>query len=95
MTGTFGTQELQVRKAKDDYYAESSAVSGVYKVPASVGTSLDKSLEDFRDKKVFDFGYEDPEKIEIHDGGKSYFLTRSGSDWWDAKGKKLGRFRRR
>ena len=89
VTGTFGTQELQVRKAKDDYYAESSAVSGVYKVPAIVGTSLDKSLEDFRDKKIFDFGYEDPEKIEIHDGGKSYFLTRSGSDWWDANGKKL------
>ena len=89
VTGTFGTQELQVRKAKDNYYAESSAVSGVYKVPASVGTSLDKSLEDFRDKKIFDFGYEDPEKIEIHDSRKSYFLTRSGSDWWDAKGKKL------
>jgi len=89
VTGTFGTQELQVRKAKDDYYAEGSAVSGVCKVPASVGTSLDKSLEDFRDKKIFDFGYQDPEKIEIHDSGKSYFLTRSGSDWWDASGKKL------
>ena len=52
-------------------------MSGVYKVVSSVGTSLDKSLDDFRNKKVFDFGWADPEKIELHDGAKSYFLTRS------------------
>lgn len=45
-------------------------------------TSVDKGLDDFRNKKLFDFGFVDPEKIEIHDGAKSYFLTRSGSDWW-------------
>jgi len=42
----------------------------------------DKSLDDFRNKKLFDFGFVDPDKIEIHDGAKSYFLTHSGSDWW-------------
>ena len=82
ITDVAGTQELQVRKNKDDYYAKSSAVAGVYKVLSSVGTSVDKSLDDFRNKKLFDFGFVDPEKIEIHDGAKSYFLTRSGSDWW-------------
>ena len=76
------TQELQVRKNKDDYYAKSSAATGAYKVMSSVGSSMDKSLDDFRNKKLFDFGFVDPEKIEIHDGTKSYFLTRSGSDWW-------------
>src|SRR5215472_10721585 len=75
-------QELQIRKNKDDYYAKSSAVAGVYKVPSSLGTSTDKSLADFRNKKLFDFGFVDPDKIEIHDGAKSYFLTHSGSDWW-------------
>jgi Domain of unknown function (DUF4340) len=89
ITGASGTQELEVRKAKDEYYAKSTALSGVYKVPASVGTSLDKSLDDFRNKKLFDFGFEDPNKIEIHVGSKSYFLTRSGSDWWGPDGKKL------
>lgn len=82
VTDVAGTQELQVRKNKDDYYAKSSGVPGVYKVLSSVGTSVDKSLDDFRNKKLFDFGFVDPEKIEIHDGAKSYFLTRSGSDWW-------------
>ena len=82
ITDVTGTQELQVRKNKDDYFAKSSGVAGVYKVLSSVGTSVDKSLDDFRNKKLFDFGFVDPEKIEIHDGAKSYFLTRSGSDWW-------------
>jgi hypothetical protein len=82
LTDVSGTQELQVRKNKDDYYAKSSVVAGVYKVPSSVGTSSDKALNDFRNKKLFDFGYVDPDKIEIHDGAKGYFLTRSGSDWW-------------
>jgi Domain of unknown function (DUF4340) len=82
LTDIAGTEELQVRKNKDDYYAKCSAVAGVYKVLSSVGTSMDKSLDDFRNKKLFDFGWADPEKIEIHDGAKSTFLTRSGSDWW-------------
>lgn len=82
VTDISGTQELQVRKSKDDYYAKSSAVEGVYKVSSTVGTSTDKSLEDFRNKKLFDFGFVDPDKIEMHDGAKSYFLTRISSDWW-------------
>jgi hypothetical protein len=50
---------------------------------------MDKGLEDFRNKKLFDFGFSDPNKIEIHDGAKSYFLTKGGEDWWNASGKKL------
>jgi hypothetical protein len=82
VTDISGTQELQVRKSKDDYYAKSSAVEGIYKVSSSVATSLDKDLDNFRNKKLFDFGFSEPEKIEMHDGAKGYFLTRSGSDWW-------------
>jgi hypothetical protein len=77
-----GAQELQVRKNKDDFYAKSSAVTGVYKVSTGTGTGLDKGLDDFRNKKLFDFAFADPEKIELHDGPNSYFLTRSGGDWW-------------
>jgi len=81
VTDVSGTQELQVRKNKGDYYANSSAVAGVYKI--SSGTAgLDKSLDDFRNKKLFDFAFADPDKVELHDGPKSYFLTHSGSDWW-------------
>ena len=89
VTGESGIQELQVRKNKDDYYAQSSAVNGIYKVASSVGSGLDKEPEDFRNKKLFDFGFDDPNKIEIHDGAKAYFLTRSGEDWWNGSSKKM------
>src|SRR5262249_11378544 len=55
VTGTSGRQELEVRKAKDDYYARSSAVPGVYRIAATTGSGLEKGLEDFRNKKLFDF----------------------------------------
>lgn len=89
VTDTSGTQELQVRKVKDDYYAKSSVVPGIYKVGSSVGTELGKSLDDFRNKKLFDFGYDDPNKVEVHDGAKAYFLTKGGQDWWGPDGKKM------
>jgi hypothetical protein len=89
VTDTSGTQELQVRKVKDDYYAKSTVVAGVYKVSSSVGTELSKSLDDFRNKKLFDFGYDDPNKVEVRDGTKAYFLTKGGQDWWGPDGKKM------
>lgn len=89
VTTNSGTQELQVRKNKNDYYAKSSVVAGIYKVGSDIGQALDKKLDDFRNKKLFDFGYSDPEKIEVHNDIKSYFLTKTGDDWWSADGKKL------
>jgi hypothetical protein len=88
VTDASGAQELQIRKSKNDYYAKSSAVSGIYKVPNDLGTSLDKSLDDFRNKKLFDFGFGDVTKVEMHDGAKAYFLTKGGQDWW-SDGKKM------
>jgi len=89
VTAESRTLELQVRKSKEDYYAKSSAVEGIYKVPSTLGQALDKNLEDFRNKKLFDLGSEDPNKIEIHDGSKTHFLTRSGEDWWSGSAKKM------
>jgi hypothetical protein len=89
VTAESGTQELQVRKNKDDYYAKSSAVEGIYKVPNTLGQAVDKNLEDFRNKKLFDLGSDDPNKIEIRDASKIYFLTRSGEDWWTGSAKKM------
>jgi len=89
VTDESGTQQLEVRKSKDDYYAKASIVDGIYKVTSSVGQGLDKGLDDFRNKKLFDFGYSEPNKIEIHDGAKSYFLTHGGEDWWNGTSQKL------
>lgn len=89
VTDPSGTQELQVRKSKDTYYAKSSVADGTYKVDSSLGTALDKGLDDFRNKKIFDFGFNDPDKIEMHCASKAYFLTKGGTDWWSANGKKM------
>jgi hypothetical protein len=63
-------------------------VEGVYKVDSGLGQMLGKGMEDFRNKKLFDFGYSEPTKIEMHDGTKAYFLSKGGSDWW-SNGKKM------
>lgn len=89
LTTDSGNQQLQVRKNKDDYYAKSSLVIGIYKVSTDVGEGVNKKLEDFRNKKLFEFGYTDPDKIEIREGSKPYFLTKGGDDWWSGDGKKL------
>jgi len=89
VTDPSGSQDLEVRKNKDSYYAKSSIAEGAYKVDADLGSALDKSLDDFREKKVFDLGFSDPGKIEMHNGAKSYFFTRKGADWWGPDGKKV------
>lgn len=89
LTTDSGNQELQVRKNKDDYYAKSSIVAGVYKVSTDVGEGLNKKLDDFRNKKLFEFGYTDPDRIEIRKDSKPYFLTKGNDDWWSGDGKKF------
>jgi hypothetical protein len=73
-----GDQTLEVRKDKDkNYYAKSSVVEGIFKLPADSGDALDKGIDDFRNKKLFDFGFSDPTKIEL----KGVTYTKSGDKW--------------
>jgi hypothetical protein len=90
ITDEAGTHELVIHKNKDTYYAKSDAVAGIYQVDAELGKAMDKSLEDFRNKKLFDFGYDQPNKIELRNGGKYYSLARSGpGETWLLNGKKM------
>lgn len=78
VTDASGTQTLEVRQDKDkNYFAKSSAVEGIYKIASDVGDGLNKSLDDFRNKKLFDFGFSDPSKVDVK--GASY--TKSGDKW--------------
>jgi hypothetical protein len=81
VTDATGTQTLEVRKNKDDYYAKSSLVEGIHKVPKDLGEGLDKSIDDFRNKKLFDFGFNDPNRIEYKSEGKSAVYEKSGDKW--------------
>jgi Domain of unknown function (DUF4340) len=81
ITAPSGTQQIEVRKGKDDYYAKSSVVEGIYRVGADLGHAVEESLDDFRNKKLFDFGFADPTRIEIRSGAKNNVFTRKGEDW--------------
>lgn len=73
-----GAHTLEVRKDKDkNYFAKGTAVEGAYKISTDVGDALDKGLDDFRNKKLFDFGFSDPGKVDVK--GASY--TKSGDKW--------------
>ncbi len=78
VTDASGTQTLEVHKDKEkNFYAKSSVVAGVYKIANDLGDGLDKSLDDFRNKKLFDFGFNDPGKLRI---GTATYL-KSGDKW--------------
>ena len=85
VTDASGNQTLEVRRDKDkNYFAKSSVVEGVYKIANDVGDGLDKGLDDFRNKKLFDFGFSDPSKLDIN--GVLYVKT---GDKWVTGGKTM------
>ena len=88
VTDPSGSQELQIRKNKDDYYAKSTAMDGAYKISSDFGEAVNKNNDDFLEKRLFDFAADNPEKIEIHDGAKTDSFSRTGEDWF-SNGKKL------
>lgn len=81
VTDSAGTQGLTLRKNKDDYYAKSTVVPGAFKVTADLGKEMEKPLEDFRNKKVYDFGFSDPTKLDVQQGSNDSAFARSGTDW--------------
>ncbi|MGB7761378.1 MAG: DUF4340 domain-containing protein [Bryobacteraceae bacterium] len=83
VTGVDGSQTLEIRKGKDNnYYARSSQVAGVYKIASDAGEALNKGLDDFRNKKLFDFGFADPSRLEIKNGaGAPVTYIRTTEKW--------------
>ncbi len=80
-----GNQQLEVRRDKDkNYFAKSSVIEGIYKVNADLGEGLDKDTDAFRNKKLFDFGWNDPSKVEV--GTVAYQKT---GDKWMAGAKQM------
>ena len=77
-----GTQQIEVRKGNEnEYYAKSSVVDGIFKTPADLGDALAKGLDDFRNRKLFEFGFTQPDRVEVKDGEKNYVFAKSGAEW--------------
>lgn len=85
VTDVSGTHQIEVRKTKEgDYYARSSQVEGVWKITSWVGEGLDKGLDELRNKKLFDFGWNEPTRIEIRDAGQSWTFEKQQEKWLSA-----------
>jgi len=78
VTDSAGSQTLEIRQDKDKaYFAKSTAVEGAWKTTPDLGDALAKGLDDYRNKKLFDFGFNDPNKLELK--GATY--SKSGDKW--------------
>ena len=83
VTAEDGTHTLTVAQGQGDtFYAQSSDLAGgVYEVSKTLADGLRKQLSDFRNKKLFDFGYQDPVKLELRDGETRLTIAKKGEDW--------------
>jgi hypothetical protein len=88
VTDANGSQKLEIRKVKakeekdDKYYAKSSVVEGVYSVEATTAKTFDKTTDDFRNKKIFDFGFNDPSRVDYHSAKAQTTVSKSGEKWF-------------
>jgi hypothetical protein len=87
-----GVHTLTIGKDKDNtYYTKTSAEPGVFKIASTVAEGLNKKLDDLRNKKLFDFGWSDPQKLEVRDGDLRMTIEKKGDKWQrtDAGNKQL------
>jgi hypothetical protein len=84
------TDTLEVRKAAagGDFYGKASVFSGTWKLDPSIDSALTKDLDDFRNKQVFDFAFNEPVKIDYHSDTTNLSLVRQNGDWFQ-NGKKM------
>ncbi|HEX4004915.1 MAG TPA: DUF4340 domain-containing protein [Acidobacteriaceae bacterium] len=85
---TANTDVLTVRKARNDFYATSSAMTGTWKIDASLASALDRPVDTYRNKQLLDYGFTEPLNLQYRAGSTSLNLVRSNKDWF-ADGKKM------
>ena len=83
VTDESGIHTLTIAKDQDDkYYAKSSDLEGgIYEVSSTLAEALDKPLDDFRNKKLFDFGFTDPAAIQVRAGETRLNIAKKDDQW--------------
>jgi hypothetical protein len=69
-------------------YAMLASDPRIFTIESFSKGSIDQSLDGLRNRKLFDFGFNDPNQVGLHSGAKNYLLTRNGQDWSSA-GRKM------
>jgi hypothetical protein len=82
ITAGVAAQSLEVRRTADNrYLARSSVVPGVHLLSNDTGEGLDKSAADFRTKKLFDFGFAEPSRVEFKGPEGARTFVREDANW--------------
>jgi len=90
VTDAASSQTLEVRKDKSgNYYAKSSVMDAPYKTYPELADSLNKTLDDFRNKKLFDFGFSEPSQVVIKNGAAAPVTYSKSGDNWMSGSKKM------
>jgi hypothetical protein len=76
-----GAHTLTLAKEGEKYYARSSDLEGVYEASSTLAESLNKKIEDFRNKKLFDFGFSEVAKLQIRDGETRIAVEKKDDKW--------------
>jgi hypothetical protein len=76
------------------YYAKTSEMPGVYKLPATASTSIEKDIKAFRRTAVFEMTFSDPDKLEMRADNTRVTIDRKQDkdkkeDQWFNGAKKL------
>lgn len=84
------TDILEIRKSGigGDFFGKASVFPGTWKLDPSIDAALTKGLDDFRNKQLFDFGYNEPLNINFKANGTVLSLVRSNADWFQ-NGRKM------
>ncbi|MBZ2179284.1 MAG: DUF4340 domain-containing protein [Acidobacteriota bacterium] len=89
VTDDQGTQQLEIRKDKEGaFYARSTAVAGVFRLPADAVESFGKKADDFRGRKLFEFGFTELARVQVKHGETAWDFNKTGAEW-RAGGKKI------
>ncbi len=76
-----GSHELVVAGGDGAHYARSSDQPGIFAVSDTLAEGFDKGLDEFRNKKLFDFGFVDPARVSIATGDETAVLARVDGAW--------------
>jgi hypothetical protein len=88
LTDPQGVQTLEVRKSSRSLLVKSSAVPGVHALPSDALSAIGRSADGFRNKKLFDFGFNEPSRIEFTDGPRTRVFSKA-KDSWSESGKSI------
>jgi hypothetical protein len=84
VTDSSGVQQLDIRANSSQWFAKSSVRPAPAAIESAAAEALNKAPSEYRSKKLFEFGFNDPNKVEVRQAAtnKSWLFTKGGEKWF-------------